>query len=120
MIRCKQGKIINISSLWGIVGASGESAYATTKGAINALTKSLASELGYCNIQVNAVAPGPVETAMLSALSEEDSEVLKASIPAGRFAKSEEIAKLVAFLASPSGDYINGQIISPNGGWLTY
>lgn len=120
MIENKSGKIINISSVWGIVGASLEVAYSATKGAVNAFTKALALEEAYSNIQVNAIAPGAVDTNMLSPLSDEDRRLLIRDIPAGRLAHPEEIAKLAAFLASPAADYITGQIISPNGGFMTY
>ena len=106
--------------MWGIVGASLEVAYSATKGAVNAFTKALALEEAYSNIQVNAIAPGAVDTNMLSPLSDEDRRLLIRDIPAGRLARPEEIAKLAAFLASPAADYITGQIISPNGGFMTY
>ena len=119
MIHQKTGRIINISSIWGITGASCEAVYAAAKGGINAFTKSLAKELAPSGITVNAVAPGPVETAMMARLDDIEKKDLLEAIPAGRFATPDEIAALVYFLSLPESAYINGQIISPNGAWLT-
>jgi 3-oxoacyl-[acyl-carrier protein] reductase len=119
MISQKYGRIINISSVWGMSGASCESAYAASKGAVNALTKSLAREVAPSGITVNAVAPGAVETKMISHLNESEYRQLTNEIPAGRLATTDEIAALVYFLSLPESAYINGQIISPNGAWLT-
>jgi 3-oxoacyl-[acyl-carrier protein] reductase len=119
MISQKYGRIINVSSIWGESGASCEVVYAMTKGGINAFTKSLAKELAPSKITVNAVAPGVVQTDMLNPLDDEDKDVLREEIPAGRFGNPEEIASLIYFLALPESSYINGQIISPNGGFVT-
>ena len=116
MISQKWGKIINISSMWGLVGASCECLYSSTKGAINAFTKSLAKELAPSNITVNAVAPGVVMTDMLDQLSKEDLEVVKEETPLGKFHTPEELAETVIFLISEKGDFYTGQILSPNGG----
>lgn len=116
MVSQKYGKIINVSSIWGIVGASCESLYASTKGAINALTKSLAKELAPCNIRVNAVAPGVVMTDMMKDLSEEDLEIVKDETPLREFIGPDELANTIVFLISEKGDYYTGQILSPNGG----
>lgn len=116
MIRKKSGKIINISSIWGMVGASCEVSYSTAKAGMIGFTKALAKELGPSNIQVNCVAPGVIETDMLNPLSQEDKDLLKEEIPLTRFGQVTEIAKIVLFLASQESDYITGQVISPNGG----
>jgi len=119
MIRQKYGRIINVSSVWGITGASCEVMYSTAKGGVNAFTKALAKELAPANVTVNAVAPGAIDTVMLGHLDDDDRSLLKNEIPAGRFGSPEDIASLVYFLALPESGYITGQIISPNGGWLT-
>ncbi|MNW23548.1 3-oxoacyl-[acyl-carrier-protein] reductase FabG [compost metagenome] len=119
MIRQKYGRIINVSSIWGLTGASCEVLYSATKGAVNAFTKALAKETARSGVTVNAVAPGAVDTSMLEHLSHEELSELEEEIPAGRLATPDEISSLVYFLALPESGYINGQIISPNGGWLT-
>lgn len=119
MVRQKYGRIINVSSIWGISGASCEVLYSTAKGGMNAFTKALAKELAPSGITVNAVAPGPVNTSMMARFDEQEKAAIASEIPAGRFAEPEEIASLVFFLAQPQSGYITGQIISPNGGWLT-
>lgn len=119
MIRQKYGRIINVSSIWGISGASCEVVYSTAKGGINAFTKALAKELAPSGITVNAVAPGAVDTMMMSGFTSDEKKAIQYEIPAGRFASPDEIASLVYFLALPESGYITGQIISPNGGWLT-
>lgn len=119
MVRQKYGRIINVSSIWGITGASCEVIYSTAKGGINAFTKALAKELAPSGVTVNAVAPGAVDTDMLAGFNAEEKTALQREIPAGRFASPKEIASLVYFLALPESGYITGQIISPNGGWLT-
>lgn len=119
MIKQKYGRIINVSSIWGISGASCEVVYSTAKGGINAFTKALAKELAPSGITVNAVAPGAVETVMMSGFQPEEKSAMENEIPVGRFALPDEIASLVYFLALPESGYITGQIISPNGGWVT-
>jgi 3-oxoacyl-[acyl-carrier protein] reductase len=119
MVNQKYGRIINVSSIWGISGASCEVLYSTAKGGVNAFTKSLAKELAPSGVTVNAVAPGVVETTMNNNLNPQEKQALKDEIPAGRFAQPDEIASLVYFIALPESGYITGQIISPNGGWLT-
>jgi 3-oxoacyl-[acyl-carrier protein] reductase len=119
MISQKYGRIINVSSIWGISGASCEVVYSTAKGGVNAFTKALAKELAPSGVTVNAVAPGVVETTMNDKLNPEEKLALRSEIPAGRFAMPDEIASLVYFIALPESGYITGQIISPNGGWLT-
>lgn len=119
MVSQQFGRIINVSSIWGISGASCEVVYSTAKGGVNAFTKALAKELAPSNVTVNAVAPGAVDTAMMNHLEAEERQSLQNEIPAGRFAQPEEIASLVYFIALPESSYITGQIISPNGGWMT-
>ena len=116
MIKNKSGKIINISSVWGLVGASFEVAYSASKGALNSFTKSLAKELAPSNIQVNAVACGLIDTTMNSSLSKTELKTLEESIPLGRMGKASEVAALVLTLAQ-SNDYLTGQIITLDGGW---
>ncbi|MFC0215679.1 elongation factor P 5-aminopentanone reductase [Paenibacillus chartarius] len=119
MVANKYGRIINVSSVWGISGASCEVVYSTAKGGMNAFTKALAKELAPSGITVNAVAPGVVDTDMMQGFDPDEKSLLQNEIPAGRFAQPDEIASLVYFLALPESGYITGQIISPNGGWLT-
>lgn len=116
MIHNKQGCIINISSIWGIVGASCETAYAVTKAGIDAMTKSLAKELGPSNIRVNSIAPGIIDTDMNKSLSIEDIENIKNEIPLERIGKTIDISKCVQWLIDDG--YTTGQIISVNGGWI--
>lgn len=119
MVSQRYGRIINVSSVWGISGASCEVAYSASKGGVNAFTKALARELAPSGVTVNAVAPGAVRTSMLDNLAEDEVRMLEEEIPAGRLALPDEISSLVYFLALPESGYINGQIISPNGGWIT-
>ncbi len=118
MINKKAGKIINISSIWGITGASNEVAYSATKAGVIGLTKALAKEVGPSNITVNCIAPGIVMTDMTSDLSLEDLDNITSQIPLGRVGSTEDIAKTALFLASDDANYITGQVISPNGGWV--
>lgn len=116
MLSKHSGAIINISSVWGNVGASMEVAYSATKGGVNGFTKALAKELAPSNISVNAIACGFVDTDMNRHLSEEDLEAVKTEIPADRFATCEEIADSVySVLTAPS--YLTGQVITVDGGW---
>lgn len=117
MISKKKGRIINISSVWGNVGASMEVAYSTTKGGINAFTKALAKELAPCNITVNAVACGVIDTDMNSCFDEEERADLADSIPVGRFGTTDEVADVVWMLIS-SPDYLTGQIVTVDGGYI--
>lgn len=118
MIRSHEGKIINISSVWGIVGASCEVAYSSTKAAIIGFTKALAKEVGPSGIQVNCVAPGVIDTDMNSNLDELSLSQLKDETPLCRLGKVEDIANTILFLVSSKSDFITGQIISPNGGFV--
>ena len=117
MVSIKEGKIINISSMWGTAGASCEAAYSATKAGVHGLTKALAKELAPSNIQVNAIACGVIDTDMNKQLSEEDKIVLKNEIPASRFGTPEEVAEVVLQLATSPG-YLTGQIIGVDGGYL--
>jgi 3-oxoacyl-[acyl-carrier protein] reductase len=116
MINQKSGCIINISSIWGIAGASCEVAYSTTKAGINGLTKALAKELGPSNIRVNAIAPGIIKTQMNNNLSKEEIDEIKKEIPLGKIGNPVDIYKCVKWLIED--EYTTGQIISPNGGWI--
>ena len=118
MVRQKSGNIINVSSIWGICGASCETAYSAAKAAVIGFTKALAKELGPSGINVNCVAPGVIMTEMLNSLSSEALEMLREETPLGRLGKPEDVAELVAFLASEKAGFITGQVISPNGGFV--
>ena len=117
MIHEKAGKIINISSVWGVCGASMEVAYSATKGGLNAMTKALAKEVAPSNIQVNAIACGAIDTDMNRFLSQEDRLALEEEIPAGRLGKPEEVARLVYELCT-GNEYLTGQVIQLDGGWI--
>ncbi|MBR2952656.1 MAG: 3-oxoacyl-ACP reductase FabG [Clostridia bacterium] len=117
MIREKQGRIINITSMWGEVGASCEVHYSASKAAVIGLTEALAKELGPSGITVNCVSPGVIDTDMNRAhLTEEDLSALADETPLGRIGTPEEVAASVAFLAGDGGNFITGQILSVNGG----
>ena len=112
----KFGRVINMASVSGLKGLPGQTNYSAAKGGIIAATKALAQEVARRNITVNAVAPGFIKTDMTEGL---DEAALKKTIPANRFGTSEEVADLVAFLASPSAGYITGNVVSINGGLYT-
>ena len=116
LLKQRAGKIINISSVSGILGNAGQSNYAASKAGVIGLTKSVARELASRGICVNAVAPGFVETEMTAVLPEKTQEELKKQIPLGRAGQVQDIANVVAFLASPESDYITGQVLSVDGG----
>ena len=116
MLQNHCGRIINISSVWGNVGASMEVAYSASKGGVNSFTKALAKELAPSNIQVNAIACGAIDTDMNSCFSEDDLEILTAEIPADRLGRTDEVASMAAFLAD-APEYLTGQIITIDGGW---
>ena len=114
----KSGKIINISSMWGEVGASCEVAYSASKAGINGFTKALAKELAPSGITVNAIAPGVIDTDMMKDFSDDDIRTLCEQTPLGRIGTGEDVAKAALFLAEDSGNFITGQIINVNGGFV--
>lgn len=117
MLRNHSGKIINISSVWGNVGASMETAYSASKGGVNSLTRALARELAPSGIQVNAIACGVIDTDMNTCFSPEDKEALRQEIPADRIGQVSEVAQMVlSLLHAP--DYLTGQVIGFDGGWM--
>lgn len=118
MIHEQSGAIVNISSMWGQVGASCEVHYSTAKAAVIGFTKALAKEVAPSGIRVNCVAPGVIDTEMNAFLSEADLQSLADEIPMGRIGSPAEVAECVRFLCD-SGSYITGQIIAPNGGYIT-
>ena len=117
MLKVHDGRIINISSVWGTVGASMEVAYSASKGGVNAFTKALAKELAPSNIAVNAIACGVVDTDMMAVYSAEEKAALAEEIPAGTFARPKEVAQMVEnLLIAPP--YFTGQILTFDGGWI--
>lgn len=117
MVSVKQGRIINISSMWGTVGASCEAAYSAAKSGVHGLTRALAKELAPSNVQVNAVACGVIDTSMNDLLQAEEKAALADEIPVGRFGTPEEVAQLVWDI-SKAPDYMTGQIIGIDGGYI--
>lgn len=115
-LKQRAGKIINISSVSGILGNAGQANYSASKAGVIGLTKAVARELASRGINVNAVAPGFVETDMTDTLSDSVKENLKSQIPLGKIGHPQDIAKAVAFLASPDANYITGQVLSVDGG----
>ena len=116
MINNKYGKIIGISSIWGVTGGALEAHYSATKGAIISMNKALAKELGYSGITVNTVAPGGVDTDMLSSVPKENIDAYCQEFPLQRLAKPEEIASAVKFLISKEASYITAHVLNINGG----
>jgi len=117
MVKQKQGAIINISSVWGVCGASCEVAYSATKAGLIGFTKALAKEVGPSGIRVNCIAPGVIETKMNANLSESTMQELKDATPLGRTGTPEEVAKLALFLAGTNAEFITGQTICVDGGF---
>lgn len=118
MMGQRSGKIINISSIAGVIGNPGQANYAASKAGMLGFTKSLARELGSRNIQVNAIAPGFIDTDMTAALAPEQKQKLEANIPLRRTGRPEEIAGVACFLASPAADYMTGQVLCVDGGMV--
>jgi 3-oxoacyl-[acyl-carrier protein] reductase len=118
MLGKKRGKIINVSSVWGIIGGSCEVHYSAAKAGVIGFTKALAKELGPSNIQVNCVAPGIIHTDMLSGYTPGELSEMEQEIPLGRLGSTEDVARVILFLTSDEAGYITGQVISPNGGYL--
>ena len=118
MLSNQSGKIINISSIWGVLGGSCESVYSASKGAIIAFTKALAKELGPNGINVNVVAPGFIQTDMTKNVTEEIRQEIMDNSALGRLGTPEDVAGVVSFLASEKSNFITGQVISVDGGWL--
>lgn len=116
MLREKTGNILNISSVWGNVGASCEAAYSATKGGVNSLTKALAKELAPSGIRVNAIACGVIDTEMNHCFSDEERAVLQNEIPMGRFGTPKEVGEL-AYAIATHAPYLTGQVITYDGGW---
>lgn len=117
MVQKQAGHIINISSVWGVCGASCEAAYSASKGGVNALTQALAKELAPSHIQVNAIACGAIDTDMNHFLSEEEANALFEEIPSGRMGTPDEVARMVLSLTE-SPAYLTGQVIKLDGGWI--
>ncbi|OGP97386.1 MAG: 3-oxoacyl-[acyl-carrier-protein] reductase, partial [Deltaproteobacteria bacterium RBG_19FT_COMBO_52_11] len=115
-LRQKGGKVVNISSVTGEMGNAGQANYAASKAGVLGFTKSIAREYARRNIQVNAVAPGFIDTAMSQAIPQKDREFLIKQIPMERLGSPEDVAAAVLFLASPAADYITGQVLNVNGG----
>lgn len=117
MLRNKRGHILNISSVWGEVGASCEAAYSATKGGVNAFTRALAKELAPSGISVNAISCGAIDTRMNACFSDEERAALEAEIPCGRYGTTKEVAELALSLTN-STTYLTGQVIRLDGGWI--
>jgi 3-oxoacyl-[acyl-carrier protein] reductase len=118
MMKARRGRIINVSSVIGLVGNAGQTGYAAAKAGILGFSKSLAKELASRNILVNVVAPGYIETSMTEGLPEQVKQKMKESIPLGRFGSSEDVAGVVSFLASDDASYVTGTVLTVDGGMV--
>lgn len=118
MVKNKEGKIVNITSMWGQVGASMEVHYSASKAGLIGMTKALAKEVGLSGITVNAVSPGVVKTDMISEFSEIDLEALKDDTPLNKIGEPIDVANAVSFLISSGADFITGQVLGVNGGFV--
>ena len=118
MMKNHKGRIINISSMWGLVGASCEVAYSTAKAGLIGMTKAMAKELSPSGITVNTIAPGVIETDMNAHLGEEDMRALAEETPVGRIGKAEEVAEAALYLASEAAGFITGEVLNISGGFV--
>ena len=116
MIRQYAGRIVTVSSMWGQVGGSCETAYSAAKAGVIGLTKALAKEVAPSGVTVNCVAPGVIDTDMVRTLGAQTLTDLAEETPLGRLGRAEDVAECVSFLCSPAGDFLTGQVIAPNGG----
>ncbi len=119
MISAKSGRIINVSSVWGIVGGACEVHYSATKSALVGMTRALAKEVGPSGITVNCVAPGLIDTDMNSSLTEAEVAAIVSDTPIGRVGRAADVAELISFLASDNASFITGQTVAVDGGWCS-